>query len=102
MVEYRKSILNKIKSVLLYLVKFSDDESMLFKKCPNNCKMGGLNQRLIIIITYDKSPFSTNNSYQKYRLLIVKKFYDRKKKEGEYDIRFFITIVKTKFLIFTI
>lgn len=52
-----------MKSLLLYLVEFSKDESKLPKEYPNNCTIGNLDQRLIIIIINDKSIFSANNSY---------------------------------------
>lgn len=62
MIKYRKLFLNKIKSLFSYLAEFSEDKSMLPKKYSNNCAIGSLNQRPIIMITYDKSSFSANNS----------------------------------------
>lgn len=41
MVEYRKSFLDEIKSLLLYLVEFSEDKSMLPKEYPNNYVVDG-------------------------------------------------------------
>lgn len=51
-----------IKSLLPYLVKISKDTFMVSKKYPDNCIVGRLDWQLIIMITYDKSIFSANNS----------------------------------------
>lgn len=37
LVEYKKSFLDKIKLLFLYLVEFSKDEFILPKEYPNNC-----------------------------------------------------------------
>lgn len=63
MVEYKKLFLDEIKSLFLNLVEFSENESMLPKKYPDYQIVLGLDQRPIIIITYDKSTFLTNDSY---------------------------------------
>ena len=60
MVEYREIFLNKIKSLLSYFVEFSDDGSILLKVYLDDCAMGRLDQRLIIIITHDENTFSIN------------------------------------------
>ncbi len=65
MVEYRKSFLDEMKSLLPYLVEFSENGSMLPKEYLDDCIVGGPDQRPIIIIIYDESTFSTNNSCQK-------------------------------------
>lgn len=55
MAEYRKSFLDEIKSLLLYLVKFSEYGSILPKKYPDNCIVDSSDQRPIILIIYDES-----------------------------------------------
>ena len=65
MIKYRKSFVDKMKSLFLYLVEFFKDGSMLSKEYLNHCIVGNQNQRLIIIIIYNKSTFFINNSYQK-------------------------------------
>lgn len=57
MVEYKKPFLDEIKSLLLYLVEFSENESMLPKKYPDYQIVLGLDLRPIILITYDESTF---------------------------------------------
>ena len=54
-----------MKSLLPYFVEFSDDGSKLSKTDPKNCVVGGLDQRLIIMITHDESTFSANDGRQK-------------------------------------
>ena len=57
--------MGEIKSFLSYFVKFEEDGKILPKKYPSGCAVEGLNQRLIIIITRDKSTFSANDNQQK-------------------------------------
>lgn len=67
-VEYREiflNFLNEMKSILSYFVEFSDNRSMLPKKYPENCAVGGPDQRPIIMITYYESTFSANDGRQK-------------------------------------
>lgn len=45
MVKYKKTFLNKIKSLLSYFVKFSNNRSILPKIYPKNCAVDGLDQR---------------------------------------------------------
>lgn len=66
LIKYKIPFLNKMKSLLLYLVKFFKDKFMLSKEYPNDCIMSSLDQRLIIIIIYNKSSFSTNDDYRKF------------------------------------
>ena len=61
MIEYRETFLNKMKSLLPYFVKFSDDGSMLSKAYPENCVVGGPDQMPIIMIIHDKSTFFIND-----------------------------------------
>ena len=42
MLEYKKTFLSEIKSLLPYFVRFSDDESILPKVYPDDCAIGGL------------------------------------------------------------
>ena len=53
MVEYRETFPSEMKSLLPYFVKFSDNGSILSKIYPDNCIVGGSDQRLIIMITND-------------------------------------------------
>lgn len=62
MVKYRKSFLDEIKSLLLYLVEFSEDEFILPKEYLNNYVVNDLDRRLITMIIYDESTFSANDS----------------------------------------
>lgn len=54
-----------MKSLLPYLVEFQDDGTILHKEYPEGCVMGGPDWRPIIIITYDESTFSANDSRRK-------------------------------------
>lgn len=65
MMKYKKLFLDEIKLLLLYLVEFSKNRSILLKKYPNDYIVGSANQISIIMIIYNKSIFSTNNSCQK-------------------------------------
>lgn len=60
-----KLFLDEIKSLLLYLIDFSEDRCMLFKEYHNNCIVGDGDWKQIIMIKYDESTFSVNNGCQK-------------------------------------
>lgn len=68
-----------MESLLLYFVKDNKDSTILPKKYPDNCTIGGLNWQPIIMIIYNKSLFSTNNScwkiwtLEKYKILYPKR-----------------------------
>lgn len=62
MIEYRKKFLNKINLFFPDFEEFSKDVLIISKKYLNICIINILNQRVIIIIIYNKSIFSTNNS----------------------------------------
>lgn len=64
-VEYRKLFLDKLKSLLPYLMEFSKDRSMLPQEYPDDYIIDGPDQRPIIIIIYNESTFFANNGYQK-------------------------------------
>ena len=64
-VEYWKTFLKEIKSLLSYFVEFQDDGIILPKKYPKDYAVGRLNWQLIIIITHDESIFLANDSLQK-------------------------------------
>ena len=81
MVEYKKIFSNKMKSLLTYLVKFSRDYSIVINKYSYNSVVIRPDLRLIIMIIYIRSIFSSNDSFQKYELLMVKMFYDQKEKK---------------------
>lgn len=61
MLKYKKIFLNKIKLLLSYFIKFSDNKSMLLKIYLENYTIDGPNQKPFIMIIYDKSIFFTNN-----------------------------------------
>ena len=63
--EYWEIILKEMKTLLLYFIKFKEDNTILPKDYPNNCIVRAFNWQPIIMITYDKSTFSANNSCQK-------------------------------------
>lgn len=65
MVEYRETFLDKIKVIHLYFVEFNEDRSILPKDYYKNYTIGGLNNRLIIIITHNESIFLVNDEWQK-------------------------------------
>ncbi len=65
MVEYKKTILSEMKSLLPHFVEFSDDGSILPKVYPDDCAVGRSDQRPITMITYDESIFSANNGCRK-------------------------------------
>ena len=65
MVEYKETFLNKIKALLPYFVKFSEDGLILPKDYPKDCAVGGPNKRLIIMITHNESTFAANDGRQK-------------------------------------
>ena len=61
MVKYKKILLSKIKLLLSYYIKFLNDRSILSRIYHNNCIVKRLNQKLIIIIIYNKNIFSIND-----------------------------------------
>lgn len=65
MIEYWKIFLEEIKALLHYFVKFREDDTIFPKEYSDNYIFKSSNRQLIIIITYDESIFSTNNSRQK-------------------------------------
>ena len=65
MMKYRKTFLDEMKSLLLYLVEFSDNGSIVSKEYPNDCVVKGLDLKPIIMIIYDESIFFPNDDYQK-------------------------------------
>ena len=60
-IEYRETFLNEMKSLLPYLVEFFEDGTMVPKEYPDDCAVEGLDQKSIIMITYDESTFSAND-----------------------------------------
>lgn len=63
MVKYREILKSEKKLLLSYFIGFFDNESILPKIGPNNYILKNLDQRLIIMIIYNKSTFFANNSY---------------------------------------
>ena len=63
--EYQETFLKGMKSFLPYFIEFQDDGTILLKEYPEDCAIGWLNRQLIIMITYDKSTFSANDSRPK-------------------------------------
>ena len=58
-------LFKEIRLFLLYFVEFSKDNSILVKNYLNNCAIRKLDQRLIIIISYNRSKFLAYNRDQK-------------------------------------
>lgn len=56
---YKKIFIIKIKLLLSYFAKFSNNR---FKIYPNNCILKKSNKKLIIIIINNKTIISTNNN----------------------------------------
>lgn len=85
----------------ILFIKFSNNRSILLEVYLNNCIVRDLNQRIIIIIIYDKSIFFVNNSCWKvyilnrYDILLLKR-----KRKKKYNIRFFIIMLLTLSLFF--
>lgn len=65
MIEYRETFLNEIKSLLPYLVKFSEDGTMVSKEYPSDCSVGRPEKRPVIMITHDESTFFANDGRKK-------------------------------------
>lgn len=62
MVKYQEIFLEEIKTLLPYFIEFEEDNTILLKNLSDNYTVEDLDQQLIIMITNDKSTFSTNNS----------------------------------------
>lgn len=62
MIKYKKTFLNKMKSLLHYFVEFFNHSSILSKAYLDNCVVRKLDQKSIIIITNNKNIFSANDS----------------------------------------
>ncbi len=65
MVEYKKTFVSEMKSLLLYFVEFFDDGSILPNVYPDDCLVGESDRELIIMITHDESTFSVNDDRRK-------------------------------------
>lgn len=52
-----------MRLLLFYLVKFSENNSILEKNYPNDCIVKKLDQRSIIMIIYNKSIFLANDGH---------------------------------------
>ena len=50
-----------MKDLKPYIIELKEDETMKPKVYPNNCRIEGLNWRLVIVITYNECIFSINN-----------------------------------------
>lgn len=57
--------LTKIEKLNLYLVEFNKNNAMKDKTYPFDCVASGKNCQLVIVITYNKCIFSTNNGIPK-------------------------------------
>lgn len=66
LIKYKILLLNEMKSLFLYLVEFFENKFMLPKKYLNDCIVSSLDQKVIIIIKYNKSIFSINDGCQKF------------------------------------
>ncbi len=65
MVEYSETFLNEMISLLLHFVEFSDNGSLLRKVYLDDCAVGGLDQRPIIMIKHDEIRFFANDRRRK-------------------------------------
>lgn len=54
-----------MKSLLSYFAKFFEDDAIVPKEYLDNCVVKGPDWRLIIMIIYDKSTFSTKDGRKK-------------------------------------
>lgn len=61
MVEYRKTFLNKMKVIFTYFMQFSKNALILLKDYPKIYIIVGPNKWSIIMITFNRSTFLTNN-----------------------------------------
>ena len=61
--KYKKTFFEEMRLLLPYFVKFFKDGFILEKNYLNNCIVKKLDQRLIIIIIYNKSIFLANNKH---------------------------------------
>lgn len=61
MVEDCKKLLNTIKNLKPYLVEFEENRSIKIKKYLDDCIIEGDKCYLVIVTTYDKCKFSTND-----------------------------------------
>lgn len=100
MIEYKKTFLKKIKSLLSSFVEFFNNKSILLKIYSENCAINNLNQRLIIMITYNKNTFFINNGQQKIWTLDRHDILCLKKKIRDYGIKTFFAMVITQFIFF--
>ena len=57
----RAKFLHKMKELEPYLVEFDSSGQILEKTYPDDCQVGGSQQRPTILITYDESIFSAND-----------------------------------------
>lgn len=64
-VEDYNKFLTRIEDLKLYIVEFEENSAMKFKIYLSDFKIRGENHQLIIVITYDKCTFSTNNEIQR-------------------------------------
>ena len=64
-IKYRETFLNEMKSLLSYFVEFFEDGTIVPKEYPDDCAVGALDQRPIIMITHDESTFSANDGRSK-------------------------------------
>lgn len=64
MLGYKKIFVTEIKLLIPNFVEFFDDESMLSKKYPEDCKVSNLNWKPIILMKYDKITVFAKNTQQ--------------------------------------
>lgn len=60
-VENRVNFLKVMEDLKPYMVEFEEDGTMKPKVYPDDCVVEGLNQRLVIVITYDEYTFTAND-----------------------------------------
>ena len=59
------NFLKKIEKLKRFIIEFKENDIIKVKIYLSNCKVGGLNQCPIVVITYNKCIFSKNNRIQK-------------------------------------
>lgn len=81
-----------MKSFLQNFVKFFENAIMVTKKSSDNCKVGKLDQKLIIIIIYNENTFFINNRHRKIWTLNSQGILQLKRKEKEIMILDFLLL----------
>ena len=60
-VGYREGFIKRLEELWPYIVEFEDDGTIVNKAYPEGCIVGGRDRQPIILVTHDKSTFSSND-----------------------------------------